>query len=386
VYRPSAFEPPVFVGFAYHNEETGWDDLDGLPLEGRLAVMMSGSPTPDLVPLLPEVLPSGPTASETAEMAKLDRLAEEGVSAVLVVPEGWIIENWQDFWAMWRRVGVFPVETYTSQGRPLEPTLPVLVAHPDLVDRLFLDQSFHPISKAGRYETFEIRDTDARIHLDVERIGLTSANVVGIVPGTDPILRAEYVVVSAHLDGQGGQGTHVYNSANDDASGCAAILELAEAVAASPLPRSVLFALFTAEEAGHLGSLHFLAHPPVPRDAITAVINVEQVGRVTPEARGFEAIGSEDLLPSIRRAGERIGTSLRVVSISENWEAMQGSDAATFVGSGIPTVLLGGGGFPEYHSPEDDPDLIDGAHLLEAARILRALVEEMAGWRGENDR
>ena len=183
--------------------------------------------------------------------------------------------------------------------------------------------------------------------------------------------------MAAHLDGQGVQGKQVYNSANDDASGCAAILEVAEAVAASPLPRSVVFALFAAEESGHYGSLHFLSHPPIAQETIVATVNVEQVGRVTSSLRGFEAIGSESLLPAVRRAIDRSSATVSVFSLSERRQTIQGSDAATFVAAGIPSILFGGGGFPEYHSPEDDPELIDSSHLLDAARVLRALVEEL---------
>ncbi|PYS87222.1 MAG: aminopeptidase, partial [Acidobacteria bacterium] len=112
----------------------------------------------------------------------------------------------------------------------------------------------------------------------------TTTNVVGILRGSDPKLAKETILLSAHLDhlgvGRAVNGDSIYNGADDDASGCTAVLELAESLAAGPRPkRTVIFALFGSEEIGGYGAKYFQEHPPVPVESFVANLEFEMIGR-----------------------------------------------------------------------------------------------------------
>lgn len=111
--------------------------------------------------------------------------------------------------------------------------------------------------------------------------GIRSTNIAAILPGSDPSLKREYVVLSAHLDhlgvGRPIDGDNIYNGAMDNAAGSASLIEIAKSLAASPdkPKRSVLFLSWTGEEEGMLGSQYFVAHPTVPLSSIVAAINMD---------------------------------------------------------------------------------------------------------------
>ena len=126
---------------------------------------------------------------------------------------------------------------------------------------------FDPVKGQGEFRNSILSDVHLEIETDRQITKESSSNnVIGLVPGKDPDLKDEYIVVSAHLDHLGIRGGEVFNGADDNASGSAAVLEAAEAMAKASPKRSVLFVLFTGEEGGAFGSRHFVGYPPVPRE------------------------------------------------------------------------------------------------------------------------
>jgi hypothetical protein len=204
-------------------------------------------------------------------------------------------------------------------------------------------------------------------------------NVLGIVPGSDEGLARELVIVSAHLDHLGVQDGKVFNGANDDASGCATAIEVIEAVALAPLPRTVMILLTTGEEAGHLGSKHFVANPPVPLETISAAVTLEHLGRPSPRG-GLEVFTSRSLFSNLREPVRTAGERPLPMALTDRDRSgkVRGSDTNSFIEGGVPVALLGGGAFDEYHTAQDDPDLIDYPHLLNATRIAYGMVVSLA--------
>jgi Zn-dependent M28 family amino/carboxypeptidase len=199
---------------------------------------------------------------------------------------------------------------------------------------------------------------------------------VALLNGTDSSCRDEYISLTAHLDHLGKQGDVIFQGANDDASGCAVVLEIAEALAAYPCRRSVIFILFTAEEVGHYGSLHFLTHPPVPLDQILLNINLEQIGAKTRMIDGVWAIGPPVFKPSFLSLHKyNLGIELRWDDVESQIHTIQGSDTWSFYLKSVPAVLLGSGGFPEHHTPEDNLDVIDFEHLFKAAKLVHNFIK-----------
>ena len=198
-------------------------------------------------------------------------------------------------------------------------------------------------------------------------------NVLGLVRGTDPVARDEYVVVSAHLDSTTPRKPgEVYNGADDDASGCAGVIEVARVVAAHPLRRSVIFALFTGEEAAIAGSRHFVSRCPVPLEKIVADVDMDMIGR-TDEAsqadRAHYALDSDRITPELARLVREVNE--RTVRWPLKYENESGnSDNLAFHFKGVPGVSFYSGHHSDVNKPTDDPEKLDYDKAEKIARLV----------------
>jgi len=211
------------------------------------------------------------------------------------------------------------------------------------------------------------------------RGGARPPNVVAVLRGSDPALRETYVVLSAHMDHVGaGQpdaaGDSIYNGADDDASGTAAILEVAQAFAIMrPRPaRSLLFLAVSGEEKGLLGSRHFTEHPPVPMPSMIANLNVDMIGRNAPDS--IVVVGQEysSLGATLREVGARHG-ELRLTVASDLWPGERfffRSDQLNFARKEVPAVFFFAGTHHDYHLPSDEVELIDADKASRVARLI----------------
>ena len=213
----------------------------------------------------------------------------------------------------------------------------------------------------------------------------TAPNTVGILPGSDPTLRSEYVVFSAHMDHIGispGLADSINNGADDDASGTTAVIELAEAFSrpdARP-KRSLIFLTVSGEEKGLWGSRYFSEHPAVPIKDIVADINMDMVGRNWPDT--IVAIGKEhsDLGATLNRVNAA-HPELGMTAIDDQWPAERfyfRSDHYNFARKGVPILFFFNGVHPDYHQPSDSPDKINGEKEARIVRLVFYLGEEIA--------
>jgi len=218
----------------------------------------------------------------------------------------------------------------------------------------------------------------ARVELrDTVLESVTAPNTVGILEGSDPVLKHQYLVYSAHMDHLGitpGQPDSVNNGADDDASGTTGVMELAEAFSrpgARP-KRSIIFLTVSGEEKGLWGSLYFSEHPPVPIDRIVADLNMDMIGRNWRDT--IVAIGKEhsDLGATLARVN-RAHPELGMTAIDDRWPAERfyfRSDHYNFARKGVPILFFFNGVHPDYHEVTDSPDKIDSE---KESRILRLL-------------
>jgi hypothetical protein len=224
----------------------------------------------------------------------------------------------------------------------------------------------------------ELPDLKVRIEMkDVITSSLGAPNTVGILEGSDPRLKDEYLVYSAHMDHIGitpGQPDSINNGADDDASGTVGIIELAEAFSrpgARP-KRSIIFLTVSGEEKGLWGSKYFTEHPPVPIGQIVADINIDMIGRNSPDT--IVAIGKEhsDLGATLNRVNTA-HRELGMTAIDDQWPEERfyfRSDHYNFARKGVPILFFFNGVHEDYHEVTDSPEKINSE---KEARILRLL-------------
>ncbi len=202
-------------------------------------------------------------------------------------------------------------------------------------------------------------------------------NVVGILDGTDSLLRQEYLLYSAHIDHIGiraGEPDSINNGADDNASGVAGLLELAQAFSQPGMRprRSILFLAPSAEEDGLLGSAHFTEHPAVPLSRIVANINMDLIGRNWRDsviAVGLEQTDLGATLQSVVAAHPE----LRMTPIPDRWpeeRIFYRSDHYNFARKGVPILFFTSGTHPDYHQPTDEAGRID---VEKQARLVQLL-------------
>jgi aminopeptidase N len=214
---------------------------------------------------------------------------------------------------------------------------------------------------------------------------VTLKNVVGVIPGKNPNLNAQSVVVGAHYDHLGlgwpdvrkeNRGK-VHPGADDNASGVAVLIELASVLGKSFNPeRSVVFVAFTGEEAGRKGSRHYVAsrkHYPVGQ--CIGMLNLDTVGRLGKKKLLVLGAGSaREWVHIFRGAGYVSGVDVEVVS-----EELDSSDQHSFQEAGVPAVQLFSGPHTDYHRPTDTADKLDAGGLLKVASVSKEVIAYLAG-------
>ncbi|MEO7962693.1 MAG: M20/M25/M40 family metallo-hydrolase, partial [Gemmatimonadaceae bacterium] len=263
-----------------------------------------------------------------------------------------------------------------SSGGP-----PLVAVHARSVAAL-LGESGVDISALRSERALIVRDLpDLQVTVSVrdERGSSPSApNVVGILEGSDPVLRNEYVVFSAHMDHVGtngaAKGDTIWNGADDDASGTIGVVELAESFAHLPIrpKRSMIFLTVSGEEKGLWGSEYFTSNMPVPTKQVVADLNIDMIGRNWKDT--IVAIGKEhsDLGATLDRVN-REHPELGMHAIDDIWPTenfYSRSDHFNFARRGIPVLFFFNGTHADYHQPSDSPDKIDAE---KEARILRLI-------------
>jgi hypothetical protein len=229
------------------------------------------------------------------------------------------------------------------------------------------------------------RRAGATLHTDVRETRVEARNVVALLPGSDPALRGEYVIVGAHFDhlGFGGEGSldpdsrAVHNGADDNASGTAALIEIARALAEGPRPaRSILFIAFTGEERGLWGSAHFVADPTIDLDAAVAMLNLDMVGRVMDDqvtVYGFATADEWDAI--VDEANAELSAPLTIGKAPDGYGP---SDHSSFFGAEIPVLHFFSNTHVDYHRPSDDWDKINEEGLDRIAELTTAVARRLS--------
>jgi Zn-dependent M28 family amino/carboxypeptidase len=362
---PAVEAPIVFAGYGLQVPEAKHDDLAGLDLKGKIVLHLTGGPSSIPGPLLAHY-----------QSTRWEYLKRAGALGVLAIqnPKG------QDI--PWERSKLSRFMPSLAIADPaLDETLGQQVAvtiNPARAEKFF-EGSGHTfkellaLANDGKVLPRFPIPASARIKVAIDARTIESDNVIGILRGTDPALRNEYVLVSAHLDhvgtGEAIDGDTIYNGAMDNASGIATLLDTAAQLAArGGLKRSVVFAAVTAEEKGLLGSRYFANRPTVPRANIVADLNTDMFLPLFPlKTLIVQGLEESDLAQDLRRVSRPLG--IEVLSDPEpERNAFVRSDQYSFIKTGVPALSLKVGfakGSPEheivkkwrterYHAPSDD--------------------------------
>jgi len=379
----------VFVGYGLTVPEKSYDDLAGLDLKGKVAVMLAGGPK----------MASALRAHYSSAGERWKFLKAAGVIGIVTIPNPKSMDIPWSRQALARTMPSMALSDPSlleTQGQQL-----LMTFNPEHADKLFADTG-HTIA-----ELLEAADQNRplphfplkvsmRAHTALQQSKVESQNVVAVLPGTD--LKDEYVVLSAHLDhvgvGQPINGDSIYNGAMDDASGIATILEVAHRMhsAHAKLRRSVLFLAVTGEEKGLQGSKYFAAHPTVPGDLV-ADINLDMFLPLHA-LRYLEVQGLDE---------STLGDEIRAIAAAAHVEVQADkepnrnlfirSDQYNFIRKGIPALAFKFGylpGSPEeklhkdwlknrYHAPSDDLNQpVDKAAAARFNEIILKLAERVA--------
>jgi Zn-dependent M28 family amino/carboxypeptidase len=378
--------PLVFAGHGLQVPEAGLDDLAGLNLKGAVVVYFS---TP------PASLP-GPLQAHFGSNAERWRmLRATGAIGTIAVPGARLEMPWS------RSTGarLLPQMSLADPALDEFPGQQLAVTmNPDRADKLF-EGSGHTlaelvsIDQSGRSLPRFALAARVKAAIAVKRTEVQSPNVAGILRGSDPALRAEAIVLSAHLDhvgiGEPVDGDRIYNGAMDNASGVATILEVAARLHESGVrpARSLIFVAVTAEEQGELGSKYFAAHPPAGL-RLVANVNTDMFLPLFP-LRTLMVLGLDesDLTTDVRAVADALGLTVQADPEPQRNRFIR-SDQYSFVRAGVPALAMKVGydaNTPEaaialrwtaerYHAPSDDlnqpVDLRAAADFVEVVHRL----------------
>lgn len=336
----------VFAGYGIHAPRIGHDDFAGLDLKGKVLLVLSGSPGDN---------PHGPLTSYSGILRKASAAFDAGVKGILVVSgTGDELKS----------------ERFEFQ-RNEDAGMPIMRVQTDVAEAI-LGAPLKPLIEQANADKAVSRSTGVKALLspDVHKINKTTANIVGLIEGSDPILKNEVVVIGGHMDhlGMGSQYSlskteepAVHHGADDNASGATGVMEMShyfgpKTLAHIKTKRSILLICFTGEELGLYGSEFYVKHPLVALDKTAAMLNMDMVGRLRDNK--LIVVGSssgsyfDDLLAQVNKsAGLTIAKS--------GGDFGGGSDHESFENKSVPVLFFFTGTHEDYHTPTDTVDKIN---------------------------
>ena len=381
--------PVVFAGFGVTAPEQNYDDYKGIDVRGKIVALIHSAPN----------FSSSIKAHYTSSEIKAQIAAEHGAVGIIVLNDP-ILEKHYSFSMRVRDLAFAEMNWLDRQGRPNDyfPELKCAASLSMDATRKFLAGAPHSAEEIfaaeqdGKSFSFNLPLT-AKITTVTNETDISGSNVVAMLEGSDPVLKNEYVVYSAHLDhlgiGQAVDGDKIYNGTLDNASGSATLLELARAFSQmNPRSkRSILFVAVAGEEEGLLGSDYFAHYPTVAKKSIVANINVDEVLMLWP-MEDVIAFGAEHstLGGVIKKAADRMHVTVSPDPMPEEVIFIR-SDQYSFVKQGIPAVMPSTGFKSDnpaivpmnifgtwedtrYHQPQDDMNQ-PGLDFESAAKFAR---------------
>jgi hypothetical protein len=377
----------VFVGYGISEPDYGWDDLKDLDIEGKMVILMTGAPLKKGEPVLPDSIHQQYNSMMGLQKKALPLIKQNPTAVVLAMDK-----TIRAMIPVDQMPSMLTEEMYIYQGNEGKEgdfNIPMIyVVKDEVLEALFTGQKITPatIEENGirKYKTYQLEDITVETRFPVlEESEVKLKNVVAYVQGTDPELSKEFIAVGAHLDHVTHPGGEVANGADDNASGSAGVLEIAEAVALDPPRRSVVFITYTAEEMGLQGSHYFVNAGPLALEDIKFNVNLDMIGRTkeeNSETRAHYVLGASryetTLVPFISEINEATINYPLIYDFQHPYSGS--SDHASYSDQGIPSFFFFSGSHKDLHQPGDDPEKIEYDKAVKLSRLAYLITMELA--------
>jgi hypothetical protein len=375
----------AFVGAGIKEPDYGIDDFKKIDLRGKWAVVsdLAGN-LPKVIEnkLIQEVLKKYGSSTEKRRIIE-QNVKDAGAIGIINIPTTFKLNTWNKnamrdhFQYSLTEIGLNSRKTSLCR----------VSIDSSMAEYLFNGEVYNPINDKGPFKTFEFKNSKLRLQKEYSLSYINSSNIVAFIEGSDPILKNEYITLGAHLDHYGIQNNQVMNGANDNASGCAGVIEIAEALTKTKLKRSLICIFYTKEESGLLGSYYFTENPPVPLENIIVNINLDMIGRSETNAKGLAPIAANRITPKLKDLISNVNNKNSPILL--DWEYAEngisnnsGSDHFPFHLKKIPAVYFNSGDDSDYHKPSDDPDKINYEFFQKNCQLIYEIVLELAN--GDN--
>jgi len=385
----AARAPLVFAGYGIAAPEYGYDDFKGVDVRGKVVMVLTHEPQEHD----PRSRFKGRYNTVHAfNWWKPEVIRQHGAAAILIVQE-----KTSDRKSVRKPSGPTNGQIRVERGSHALTSpfwdLPFFTISRQVADDLLktsgktIDQLQDAIDQDGQPHSLAVPDVVVDLRRAIkDRQVIQTRNVVGVIEGSDPRLKDEYVLVTGHYDHVGQTGPFIYHGADDNASAVAAVIAVAEAFKASGTPpkRSLMFLIFEAEEDGLLGAFHYVDHPIVPLDKTVAVLNSDMIGRdeddpewnttADQNRNGVNVIGTlynPDLRRVIDAENQLIGLTLDYKTDGNDPEGwFSRSDQYPFAVKHVPMVLFNTGEHPDYHTTNDTWDRINYPKIEKITRLI----------------
>lgn len=380
--------PLVFAGYGIATVDKKYDDYSGLDVRGKVVIIFDGTPEGGLREQF-----GGFNLHAKANLAK-----ERGARAVIVIAKA------DDFKAD-------PLSRLSYEPTMGETSIPVVALSREIAADVFGVKTSTEISEIAKWIAMKTNappaiairlaeplKATAQMKIDLQKKTVDAYNVIGIVEGTDSVLKNEAIVIGAHYDhlGRGGRSslaansTDIHPGADDNASGTAAVIELARQFAKEKKnKRTLIFMAFGGEEEGLLGSKHYVNNPVWPLYKTVAMINLDMVGRLNENKLTIGGIGTANewkelvevanpRMATDTSTGERVSMSLSpTFKLTLNEDGFGPSDHSSFYGKQIPVLFFFTGTHADYHRPSDTAEKINYKGLNEITYYVSVIADRL---------
>jgi len=422
----SASAPVVFAGYGITESSIGWDEFKNLNVKGKIVVILTEAPGKDN-PSSPfqqkkelkdkyfPAAPGGPLAMMRmggGRFNKTDEIAKLGPAAILQVQNSETDADLYKTMSAVRR----PNDERPIINKPRRmlsvpgggdimapPAVPTITITRDAANAILeasgqtIDDLKKKIESTNKPASMDLPGTKLTIDTTAKTSLVRAANIIGYIEGSDPKLKDEFFVIGAHYDHLGKWEDYVYNGADDNGSGSVGVLNVAKAIAANPVKpkRTVVFALWTGEEEGLLGSRYYVLNPLFPIAKTVGYLNMDMISRPYDEqtfgrvARMFGVPGGQDLLKKIRPAefitanfttgtgfddiekslNQYVGLDIMLRPASTQERGGGGSDHSSFAMVKVPYVYYMAAMTPDYHQTSDTVDKVSGDLIAKVSRM-----------------